>query len=45
MYQTYVIKTTRRDELQKFLRDNGVEALIHYKNPIFSQPSAKNLEY
>ena len=44
VYQTYVIKTTRRDELQNFLRDNGVEALIHYKNPIFSQPSAKNLE-
>ena len=44
VYQTYVIKTKRRDELQAFLRENGVEVLVHYKNPIFSQPSAKNLD-
>jgi dTDP-4-amino-4,6-dideoxygalactose transaminase len=45
VYQTYVIKTERRDELQKFLVDNGVESLIHYATPIHLQPAAKGLGY
>ena len=45
VYQTYVIRTQRRDELQKYLRDNGVEALTHYKTAIFDQPAAKYLNY
>ena len=45
VYQTYVIQAERRNELQKFLRDNGVEALVHYPTPIHMQPAAAELKY
>ena len=45
VYQTYVIKAERRDELQRYLMDNGVEALIHYATPIHLQPAARGLGY
>mgnify|MGYP003349227870 CR=1 FL=1 len=34
VYQTYVIRSDRRDSLKAFLNRNGVEALIHYPTPI-----------
>lgn len=45
VYQTYVVKTERRDELQRFLQSKGVEALVHYTIPIHLQPAAKGLGY
>ena len=45
VYQTYVIKAERRDELQKSLRESGVEALVHYATPIHLQPAARDLGY
>lgn len=45
VYQTYVIKVDRRDELQRFLNANGVEALVHYATPIHLQPAAQALGY
>lgn len=45
VYQTYVIQAERRDELQKYLVENGVEALVHYKTPIHLQPAARSLGY
>ncbi|MBI2770774.1 MAG: DegT/DnrJ/EryC1/StrS family aminotransferase [Burkholderiales bacterium] len=45
VWQTYVIRSDRRDELKKFLNDNGVEALVHYATPIHTQPAAKSLGY
>ena len=45
VYQTYVIQTDRRDELQAYLRANGVEALVHYPKPIHLQPAARRLGY
>jgi len=45
VYQTYVILAGRRDELKKYLNDNGVEALVHYSTPIHLQPAAKYLGY
>lgn len=45
VYQTYVIKADRRDELHEFLRKNGVEALIHYATPIHLQPAARDFGY
>jgi dTDP-4-amino-4,6-dideoxygalactose transaminase len=44
-YQTYVIKTPRRDELQRYLVERGVEALVHYATPIHTQPAARGLGY
>lgn len=45
VYQTYVILAERRDDLKRFLSDNGVEALIHYATPIHLQPAAAYLGY
>ena len=45
VFQTYVVLAERRDELQKFLVENGVQALIHYSTPIHLQPAAKYLGY
>ena len=45
VYQTYVALAEYRDELKKYLNDNGVEALIHYATPIHLQPAAEYLGY
>lgn len=45
VFQTYVVKADRRDELKRFLNENGVEALVHYATPIHLQPAAKDLGY
>ncbi len=45
VYQTYMIKASNRDNLQKHLKTAGVETSIHYPVPIHLQPAAKNLGY
>jgi dTDP-4-amino-4,6-dideoxygalactose transaminase len=45
VYQTYAIQCDRRDDLQKHLRANGVEAIVHYPTPIHRQPAARSLGY
>jgi dTDP-4-amino-4,6-dideoxygalactose transaminase len=45
VYQTYVVGADRRDQLQQYLKSNGVEALVHYPIPIHLQPAAKDLGY
>ena len=45
VYHTFVIQAERRDELQKFLLDAGVETNIHYPIPIHLQPAARELGY
>lgn len=45
VFQTYVVKAERRDELKQYLNEHGVEALIHYATPIHLQPAAKGLGY
>ena len=45
VYQTYVIRSDRRDDLKEYLNSNGVEALVHYPVPIHLQPAAKYLNY
>ena len=37
VWHLYVISTERRDELQRFLRENGVETMIHYPVPPHKQ--------
>ena len=37
IYHLYVIECDRRDELQKFLSENGVNTAIHYPIPIHCQ--------
>ena len=45
VFQTYVVKAPRRDELKTYLNENGVQALVHYSIPLHLQPAAKYLDY
>jgi dTDP-4-amino-4,6-dideoxygalactose transaminase len=36
VYQNYVIRTTRRDALYDYLKEQGVETLIHWRKPYYS---------
>lgn len=42
-YHLYEIKTKKRDELLKYLKDNKIICLIHYPTPIPYQPIYKKL--
>ena len=42
-YHLFEIKTKKRDELLKFLKNNGIICLIHYPTPIPYQPIYKKL--
>ena len=35
VYQNYVVMTSRRDELFDYLRDEGVETLVHWRKPYY----------
>jgi len=45
VYQTFIIRTPRRNELQAFLTAHGIETKIHYPIPIHLQRAAKYLGY
>jgi dTDP-4-amino-4,6-dideoxygalactose transaminase len=34
-YQNYVVRTSRRDELRAFFREQGVETLVHWARPMW----------
>lgn len=44
-YHTFVVQVDRRDELQAYLRAQGVGTAIHYPIPIHLQPAADGLGY
>lgn len=39
VWHQYVVRSKKRDELQAYLKENGVSALIHYPFPIHMQPA------
>jgi|FLOH01.1.fsa_nt_gi dTDP-3-amino-2,3,6-trideoxy-4-keto-D-glucose/dTDP-3-amino-3,4,6-trideoxy-alpha-D-glucose/dTDP-2,6-dideoxy-D-kanosamine transaminase len=45
VFHIYVIRAENRDELQKYLVQNGIDAKIHYPIPMHLQPAAKNFGY
>jgi dTDP-4-amino-4,6-dideoxygalactose transaminase len=45
VYHLYVIRTNKRDKLQKYLHDNGVGTLIHYPIPPHLQEAYQGLGY
>lgn len=45
VYHLYVIKTSKRDQLQSFLSKNGIGTLIHYPIPPHLQVAYKYLGY
>lgn len=42
VFHLFVIETNRRDELQKYLKENGIATLIHYPIPIHKQKCLKD---
>ena len=44
-YSLYMVRCERRNELIKFLIENGIEAKIHYPIPLHLQKAAKDLGY
>ncbi len=45
VYHLFVIRTKRRNGLQTFLKEKGIETLIHYPIPIHLQKAFKGLGY
>lgn len=48
VWHLFVVRCPRRDALQKFLADNGIETMIHYSIPPHQQPAfaeMKELHY
>ena len=41
VWHLFVIRTNKRDELQKYLLDNGIQTLIHYPLPPHKQSAYK----
>ncbi len=39
VYQNYVVRTPKRDELCKFLKSSGIEVLISWPRPLHKQPA------
>lgn len=42
-YHKFVIRTEKRNELQAFLKQNGIETNVHYALPLSAQPMFKNI--
>jgi dTDP-4-amino-4,6-dideoxygalactose transaminase len=39
VFHLYVVRSSRRDQLQEFLRNRGISALVHYPAPVHLQPA------
>jgi dTDP-4-amino-4,6-dideoxygalactose transaminase len=45
VYNQFVIRVPRRDELKTFLKDRGIPTEIYYPSPLHLQPAFKDLGY
>jgi len=45
VYHLYVVRTKKRDELQKFLEAQEIKTIIHYPIPLHLQEACKDLDY
>src|SRR5579885_25553 len=45
VYNQFVIRCWRRDELRAFLAGRGIPAQIYYPSPLHLQPAFRNLDY
>lgn len=45
IYHLYVIRTEKREELQNFLKEKGIDTGIHYPIPIHLQEAFRHLSY
>ena len=45
VWHLFVIRTKNRDELQTYLKEKGIETLIHYPIPMHLQPAYEDLGF
>jgi dTDP-4-amino-4,6-dideoxygalactose transaminase len=45
VYHTFIIQTSKRDDLKDFLSEKGIDTKVHYPIPIHLQEAAKYLGY
>ena len=45
VYHLYVVRVKRRDELRAYLKQNGIDARVHYPIPVHLQKAAAHLGY
>jgi dTDP-4-amino-4,6-dideoxygalactose transaminase len=45
VYQTFIIRAARRDDLQRHLAARGVDTRVHYPTPLHLQQAASDLGY
>lgn len=45
VFHQYTIRVDKRDELQKFLQENGVSTMVYYPKPLHVQPVFESLGY
>ena len=45
VWHVFVVRTANRDELQKYLADNGIGTVIHYPTPPHKQEAYKELNH
>lgn len=45
VWHQFVIRATNRDALKAFLKQRGIETIVHYPTPVFKQPAYKFLKY
>ncbi|AUC22214.1 aminotransferase [Polaribacter sejongensis] len=45
VWHLFVVKTEKRDELQSYLAENGIQTLIHYPIPPHKQPAYKEMNH
>ncbi len=45
VYHLFVVRTKKRNELQKFLNEHGVSTGLHYPKPLHLQPAYADLGY
>ncbi len=44
-FHKYVLTTSRRDDLKRFLEEKGIQTMIHYNLALFEHPLFKNYPY
>jgi dTDP-4-amino-4,6-dideoxygalactose transaminase len=45
VWHLFVIETDKRDELKNYLKEKGIDTMIHYPTPVFKQPAYAFLNY
>ena len=45
VYHIYVVRAKRRNQLNKYLNHNGIDAKVHYPIPIYRQEALNKLGY